>query len=229
VYAGTKESDLLIFDLRSGILRTRWSRAFEFSQQVLSISQEGDLLWIGHEFGNVTAKDIKTQYNDLGVGWQLCDQLAVQAWKNSVAFSVCDGTRQIRVWDASSGTVQNTHNIELPALGVALVLHNETMLCVADNRGAIHAYTLGALPPPHPLWTLQLSSPSYTCTCLLPRGELLLYFGTSSETSDVLVVVNTDGVAEHVLHPIGKIVQLANTKNTVYALKAGGEMKAMDA
>ena len=152
--------------------------------------------------------------------------MALQAWKQRVAFSVCDDSKQICVWDASSGTVQNTHNIELPAFGVALALHNETMLCVADNRGAIHAYALGAW---HPLWTLQLSSPSYTCTCLLPRGELLLYFGTSSETSNVLVVVNTDGVAEHVLHPIGKIVQLANTKNTVYALKAGGEIKAMHA
>ena len=229
VYAGTKESDLLIFDLRSGILRTRWSRAFEFSQQVLSISQEGDLLWIGHKWGNVTARDIKIEYHNLGVGFQDCDQLAVQAWKQRVAFSVCDDSKQICVWDASSGTVQNTHNIELPAFGVALALHNETMLCVADNRGAIHAYALNTSPPPHPLWTLQMSSPSYTCTCLLPRGELLLYVGTSSEASDVLVVVNTDGVAEHVLHPLGKIVQLANTKNTVYALKAGGEMKAMDA
>jgi hypothetical protein len=226
VYAGTKESHLLVCDLRNDILLSRRFNVFAFSHQVLSISKEGDLLWIGHEFGNVTAKDIKNEYNDLGFGWQSCDQLAVQAWKNSVAFSVCDGTMQIRVWDASSGTVQNTHNIELPAFGVALALHNETMLCVADNRGAIHAYALGAWPH---LWTLQLSSPSYTCTCLLPRGELLLYFGTSSETSNVLVVVNTDGVEEHVLHLIGKIVQLANTKNTVYALKAGGEIKAMHA
>ena len=228
VYAGTKESHLLVCDLRNDILLSRWFNVFAFSHQVLSISQEGDLLWIGHEFGNVTAKDINTQYNDLGVGFQQCDQLAVQAWKQRVAFSVCDGTRQIRVWDASSGTVQNTHNIELPAFGVALALHNETMLCVADNRGAIHAYALNTSPPPHPLWTLQMSSPSYTCT-LLQRGEILLYFGTSSETSNVLVVVNTDGVEEHVLRLIGKIVQLANTKKTVYALKAGGEIKAMHA
>ena len=224
VYAGTKEVDLLVFDLKTGILLKRWFRAFECPQQVLSISREGDLLWIGHEWGNVTAREIWNEGNYLGVGFQECDQLAVQAWKNRVAFSVCDASMQICVWDASSGTVQNTHNIELPALGVALALHNETMLCVADNRGAIHAF---ALAPPHPLWTLQLSSPSYTCTCLLPRGELLLYVGTSSEASDILVVVNTDGVAEHVLHPLGKTVQLANTKNTVYALKAGGEMKAM--
>ena len=105
--------------------------------------------------------------------------------------------------------MQNTDNNDLPAFGVALALHNKTMLCVTDNRGAIYAYTLGPSPPHH-IWTLQLSSTTYTCTCLLMRGKLLLYVGTSSQTSDVLVVVNTDGVAEHVLHLFGKIAQLAN-------------------
>ena len=96
-----------------------------------------------------------------------------------MAFSVCDDETCIRVWDASGGNVQNPHNIDLPAFEVALALHNETMLCVADNGGAIHAYALD--PSLLHLWTLPLSSPSYICTCLLPRGELLLYVGTSSK------------------------------------------------
>ena len=105
VYAGTREAHVLVFNLRTGALQSNWHHCPDSVMMMLSISREGDLLWVGHKWGNVTVRELLNDRNHLGVGWQSCDQLALQAWKNCVAFSVCEDTMQIRIWDASSGTV----------------------------------------------------------------------------------------------------------------------------
>ena len=238
VYVGTREAHVFVFDLRTGALQSNLHHHTDSAMTTLSISKEGDLLWVGHERGNVTAWRGFTAWSGggthLGVGIQSSDHVALQAWKDGVAFSVCDGETCIQVWDASVGNVQNIHTIDLPEAsreGRALAMHNETMLCVADNRGDIHAYALG--PAWTHLWTLHSSTPPYPpykCDCLFSRGELLLYTGHIPLSRDMqLMVVNTDGITEQVLHHTHVIEQLANTKNAVYARGGGGNITVIHA
>jgi len=222
LYAGTSRGIVFVFNLRTCVLQAQWSNINFISQMsMLSISinqqKEMDMLWVCHEWDCLTV----WRHDGTFVGFALSEYVALQAWKNGVAFSVCADERRVRVWDATSGRVQHVRSIDLPAAGAALACRND-MLCVADNAGGIHAIQLGEYTL---LWTLNF--PNYCGVCLLTRAEQLLYVGTSSnDNTQVLVVVNVDGIVEHELAG-GGIAQLVNLKDGVYIRKERGGVTSM--
>ena len=222
LYVGTNLAIVFVFNLRTRVLQSQWSNInIDTEMLMLSIGinqqKEMDMLWVCHELGGLTV----WRHDGTYVGF-FRSAHALQAWKNGVAFSVCADERRVRVWDATSGRVQHVRSIDLPAAGAALACGND-MLCVADNAGGIHAIQLGEYTL---LWTLNF--PNYCGVCLLTRAEQLLYVGTSSNDNNtqVLVVVNVDGIVEHELAG-GGIVQLVNLKDGVYIRKERGGVTSM--
>ena len=221
LYVGTNLAIVFVFNLKTQVLQSQWSN-ININTEMLMLSiginqqKEMDLLWVCHKLGGLTV----WRHDGTYVGF-FRSAHALQAWKNGVAFSVCADERRVRVWDATSGRVQHVRSIDLPAAGAALACGND-MLCVADNAGGIHAIQLGEYTL---LWTLNF--PNYCGVCLLTRAEQLLYVSTSSnDNTQVLVVVNVDGIVEHELAG-GGIVQLVNLKDGVYIRKERGGVTSM--
>ena len=228
LYVGTSLAYVFAFDLKTRAVLSNWNERGVISDMLtMSFSQEGDMLWVGHESGCVTVwRRHDGTYLGLGSGSPEWRPLSVEAWKNGMAFTVCDDETRVRVWNATQA-VQHVQSIDLPAAGKALAVLMTTILCVADNAGGIHAYDLKSpLERTPPLWTL--ASPTfYSCVCLVTRGEQLLYVGTSSSSEQVLEVVNADGIAEHELHVSDGIAQLVNFKHGVYIRRTSGHITVM--
>ena len=107
-----------------------------------------------------------------------------------------------------------------------LAVLSEKMLCAANSRGEIEAWSLTDWSR---LWTCGLSSP-YTCTCLVTRGMgLLLYAGTiqiNAEHTHMFAVIDDAGKIVHRKFVPRQIYALANTQTAVFARECDAEGEA---
>jgi hypothetical protein len=98
-----------------------------------------------------------------------------------------------------------------------LAVLSEKMLCAANSRGEIEAWSLTDWSR---LWTCGLSSP-YTCTCLVTRGVgLLLYAVTiqiNAKHTHMFAAIDDAGKIVHRQTVPRQIYALANTQTAVFA------------